>query len=77
MDDIAQRGWDWSHAVLKNITDLRAFDIAGCAVLVAYRAGLREGGRKVAGCNWVEEPYSDTDITAQIARFEAGLGVTA
>lgn len=73
-------GWEWAHDFVLGLIEDRnphvditrdvAFDIAAAAVLVAYRAGLREGYARAGVEPPQEEPYSDSDVTEQIARYD-------
>ena len=69
-DDIVSKGWQWAHDVSNAIADPRDRDAAQCAILIAYRAGLRAGSG-----NTVEVEYTDTDITSQIERYDRALKV--
>lgn len=71
MDPIAEQGWLWAHRILDPLhdSDKRAWDVAVCAVLVAYRAGVRAGNPTPLD----EVEYSDSDITGQIARLNEGF----
>lgn len=82
-DAVAQAGWDWAHDFILGMVEGRnpdvaltrdaAFDVAAAAVLIAYRAGLREGTVRAGGQPLVEEPYSDTDVTEQMLRYDEGF----
>jgi hypothetical protein len=74
MDPIAEQGWYWAHNMIRPMwTEKVAHaDAAACAILVAYRAGLREGmSRK--GSVPEEIPYSDFDLTTQMFRFDESM----
>lgn len=77
MDPIAEQGWYWAHNMIRPMwTEKVAHaDAAACAILIAYRAGLREGLNR-AGRTPVELPYSDWDITDQMARFDESMKKT-
>lgn len=74
-------GWEWAHDFVLGLVEDRnlrvavsrevAFDIAAAAVLVAFRAGLREGHLRAGVEPPAEEPYTDTDISDQIRRYDA------
>lgn len=82
-DDTAGAGWEWAHDFVLGMVEDRnpevemtreaAFDIAAAAVLVAYRAGLREGYIRAGVTPPIEEPYSDSDLTEQMRRYDAAF----
>lgn len=74
MEPIAEAGWYWAHNIVRPLwdTDLAGAEAAYCAILVAYRAGLREGLART-GQTPIEIDYSDFDITGQMDRFDADM----
>ena len=74
MNDLAHKGWIWAHEMIRPMWDrnLSHADAAACAILIAYRAGIREGMDR-CGKAPSEIPYSDFDITDQMKRFDEGI----
>lgn len=82
-DATAAVGWEWAHDFILGMVEGRnpdvemtrdvSFDIAAAAVLIAYRAGLREGYVRAGVEPPAEEGYSDSDVTDQIHRFDAAF----
>ncbi len=74
MDPIAEQGWYWAHNMIRPMwTEKVAHaDAAACAILIAYRAGLR-AGLACAGRTPNEILYSDFDLTDQMERFDESM----
>lgn len=74
MDPIADQGWYWAHNIVRPLwdTDIAGAEAAYCAILIAYRAGLREGlARTGQAPNEID--YSDFDLTGQMERFDESM----
>jgi hypothetical protein len=74
MDEVAEAGWYWAHNIISPIwlKKVDHADAAACAVLIAYRAGIREGLSRAGGTP-NEILYSDFDLTAQMDRFDESM----